>query len=820
MPELISDRNDAGRVIEQIATLEGEIAELRLQLANVSSQASDRLVQLAAGQQDFLESEARYRALIELSSQCIWTADAKGNATWVNRYWFEYSGMNMDQTLGPGWTSALHPEDSASSLQQWQQVVAGGTAYENEVRFRRSDGQYLWHLVKAAPLKNTGGELAGYIGIAVEIHERKMAAAAIAEADERLRLAVEAAGMGTWDYYPRTRESKLSMRSRAILGLAANDHLDYQGFLARVHDADRDRIATSIEEAMDPQSASEYDVDYRVVWPDGSIRWVIARGKCFFAGSGATRKPMRFTGIMLDITERKQGDQERAKLVAMIQKSPDFIAVSEVLGKILFVNESGQKLTGTRPDGGEVASKNIIDYLSWEDRSRFQTEMAPAILSGAVWEGPVHLRNFETGKLALVEMRGFGIFDEDGQLSSIATLGRDISEREKLEEQLRLAQKMEAVGRLAGGIAHDFNNLLTIIKGYGEILRDNLQADAGNLKIIDEISGAANRAAALIAQLLAFSRRQVVQAQVVNLNESLLRVKSMLGRLVGEDVAIELQLDSHLWNIKIDPAHVDQILINLAANARDALPHGGTICIRTQNCDPDKSSTVQEGGVLGEHIRLSFSDDGSGMDPETLSRSFEPFFTTKQPGNGTGLGLAIVYGIVKQNGGQVSVISEPDGGTVFTLDFPRSSEKLLITPSAPPARRLQGSENILLVEDEAGVRHMLAEFVRKHGYHVQEAASAEEAQEISHRQPIDLLITDIVMPGANGCDLGVSLTKSHPKICIIFISGYVQHAALQDALLQPGTSFIQKPFSLEELLVKMRDILDQRRGNSRRQHLQ
>jgi len=517
---------------------------------------------------------------------------------------------------------------------------------------------------------------------------------------------------------------------------------------------------------------------------------------------------MRFTGIMLDITDRKQAEQERANLIAVIQKSPDFIGVAEVQGKVLFVNQAGQKLTGLHNDD-EAASKNILDYLSPDEHSKFQQEILPAILAGNVWEGTVHLRNFETGQPTLLEMRGFGIFDEGGQLTSLAILGRDISEKKKLEEQLRVAQKMEAVGRLAGGIAHDFNNLLTVIKGYSEILHDQLQGDAVNLKIINEISRAASRAASLIAQLLAFSRRQVVQSRAVDLNQSILRVQSMLARLVGEDITIELQLDSNLWNVKMDPAQVDQILINLTANARDAMPHGGRISIQTENREEGMVPARQPDLTSGQHVRLSFSDNGSGMDSGTLTHIFEPFFTTKQMGKGTGLGLATVYGIVRQSGGQINVTSEPGRGTTFTLDFPRSTEEMPAFPSAPQGRKLQGSEKILLVEDEAGVRRMLAEFMRKHGYLVHEAANASEALKIAASQPIDLLITDIVMPGANGCDLALSLTKTHPRMHIIFMSGYIQHAALQDALLQPGTSFIQKPFSLEDIVLKMRENFDQ-----------
>ncbi|MBZ5523554.1 MAG: PAS domain S-box protein [Acidobacteriia bacterium] len=791
------------RATARIAALEHKVAELRQQLATASAQASNPLAFLA-DPQNSLENEARYHALIELSPQIIWMADPAGRVTFTNRHWHEYSGMTMEQSRGSGWTSALHPDDAEGNSRVWLDAIARGVPHMNEIRFRRNDGQYLWHLVKAAPLKSASAEVSGWIGIAIDIHERKMATAAIAEADERLRLAMEAAGMGTWDVYPELQETRWSKRSRAILGISTDDELDYQGFLARVHPADRARISASIQRAKDPQIASLYDVDYRIVRPDGTIRWVIAMGRCFFAGAGPSRKPVRFTGIMLDTTERRHAEQERAKLIAVIQHSPDLIGVAEAKGNVVFVNQSGQKLVGLHNDD-EATSKNILDYLCPEEHSRFHDEILPAIRSGTVWEGTVRLRNFETGKPTALEIRGFGIFNEDGQLSSIAALGRDISEKEKLEEQLRSAQKMEAVGRLAGGIAHDFNNLLTIIKGYSEILRDHLQEDSGNLKIINEVSGAASRASSLVAQLLAFSRRQILQSRVVDLNQSILRVQGMLARLVGEDIAIELHLDSNLWRVKMDPAQVDQILINLTANARDAMPHGGKIRIETRNCDLASE----------RHVSLSFSDNGSGMDTETLSHVFEPFFTTKETGKGTGLGLSTVYGIMQQSNGQISVTSELERGTTFTLDFPLSTEEVPVLPTVPQRRKLKGSEKILLVEDEAGVRHLLAEFMRKHGYLVHEAADAHGALKISESGSIDLLITDIVMPGANGCDLALSLARAHPQMHIIFMSGYTQHAALQEVLGQPGTSFIQKPFSLEDLLLKMRENLDQGRAKKR-----
>ena len=798
------DSRYGNRGVEKLSILQRENADLRQQLALLMSQSSDRVPFEPAG---LFYGEARYRALIELSPQVIWMADAAGNVIYTNRFWHEYSGQSYQQTLGVGAIAIVHPEDAEHTVHNWRRALRTGGAYDNEARFRRaSDGQYRWHLTRALPLKNGAGDVVRWVGISVDIHDRKISAAAVAESNERARIAVDAAGMGTWDYYPDTNETTWSPRTKEIFGLTTDERIDLQAFLKRVHPEDRERVAEKIREAKDPQSSGEYKVEYRIVMPDGGVRWVIARGKCFFPGAGATRKPARFSGVVLDITETKQAEQERDRLITVMQNSPYFISVLDLQGNVLFANRAGRELAGL-PEG---ARHSVIDCLHPEEKTLFVEKILPAIRRGNIWEGETRFANCAGGSPTIVEMRVFGITAESGELVSAAVIGRDISEKKRMEAQLALAQKMDALGKLAGGLAHDFGNLLTIISGYGEILRERLQDDSENLRLITQVCSAALKASSLTSQLMAFGKPQMVQPRLVNLAECVSRVLDMLRPLVGENIVIAAQLEHDLWNVQIDPAQVDQILINLAANSRDAMPEsGGTISIEIQNCSLGASQAPGHAFIAGDYVKLAFRDTGAGMDAETLKHIFETFFTTKQPGKGTGLGLATVHGIMQQARGQISVFSEPGRGTTFILLFPRAAQETDKPPASNEDERLRGSERILMVDDDNGVREMLGECLRKAGYSVYTAAGAQEARDVVQNHEVDLLITDIIMPGGTGRDLALEAQKIQPGLRTILMSSRVERDTLQDALRQPGTCFIAKPFSLKDMLLAVRTALDE-----------
>ncbi len=386
----------------------------------------------------------------------------------------------------------------------------------------------------------------------------------------------------------------------------------------------------------------------------------------------------------------------------------------------------------------------------------------------------------------------------------------DVTDRIRLEEQLRQAQKMEAVGMLAGGVAHDFNNLLTIITGYSQLVLNRLQTDDPNRLSIEQIIQASVRAAALTQQLLAFSRRQVLQPKVLDLNGLVASLSTMLRRLIGEDIDLRLSLGENLGRVHADPGRLEQILMNLAVNARDAMPKGGTLTLETANVYLDEHySSRHLSAKTGSYILLAVSDTGTGMDADTQARLFEPFFTTKGAGKGTGLGLSTVFGIVKQSGGSVQVYSEPGRGTSVKVYLPRVDQPAAVEPAGIPRVTPSGTETLLLVEDDDMVRHLMRETLQREGYQVTDTADPGEALRISgdHRGTIHLLITDVIMPKLSGTEMAAMLVRERPDLKVLYISGYTDNAVVNSGLLHQEVAFLQKPFTPAALVEKVHEVL-------------
>jgi signal transduction histidine kinase len=385
------------------------------------------------------------------------------------------------------------------------------------------------------------------------------------------------------------------------------------------------------------------------------------------------------------------------------------------------------------------------------------------------------------------------------------------AERAALEDQLLQSQKMEAVGRLAGGVAHDFNNLLTVILGYNDMLRERVRQDGAAMEYSDEVLHAAERASALTNQLLAFSRRQVAVPRVVDLNDIVVGIDKMLRRIIGEDIRLETRLSPGLPAVKVDPSHIDQVIMNLTVNSRDAMPDGGMLTIETAEVELSAEYAGRHIGVeAGRYVLLAVSDNGSGMDAATQARLFEPFFTTKEKGKGTGLGLSIVYGIVKQNGGDILVYSEPGSGTTFKIYLPAvtaAAESLV--PGDTGGKTTPATETILVVEDDPQVRSMTRTMLSRLGYHVVVAESADEALSIipSHEGSLDLLLTDMVMPLMSGTDLARQVQAVRPGIRVLYMSGYTDNDVIGRGVLSADTPFIQKPFTSASLSRKVREVL-------------
>ena len=459
-----------------------------------------------------------------------------------------------------------------------------------------------------------------------------------------------------------------------------------------------------------------------------------------------------------------------------------------------------------------------------EEEARHTTSAQRAILGDSLRAHPAR-RQRKDGVLIDVQMWTSPLRDEQGAINGLMEMLIDVSANRKLEAQLRMAQKMEAVGLLAGGVAHDFNNLLTAIKGFTSLLQMTLTEGDESKEFLGEINKAADRAASLTAQLLAFSRRQILRPEPLDLNARIHELERMLRLLLREDGNLTLELDANLSSVLADPGQIEQVILNLIVNARDAIRHreGGQVIVRTSNAE--LTNEFQGWGVSdapGHYVRLDVSDNGVGMDRATQARIFDPFFTTKEPGQGTGLGLATVFGIVKQSDGYVWVKSSPNGGSTFSVYLPRAkgsgrTSGPSVRTSGPVVRKTTtvATECILLVEDETSVRRVARRVLELQGYQVVEAADGATALELASRQECDLLLTDVMMPNMPGPVLAEEMRRQHPEMGILFISGHSEEV-VREGLLDPNTPFLRKPFTPSELAQKVRDALDQRPKTSAR----
>jgi PAS domain S-box-containing protein len=488
-----------------------------------------------------------------------------------------------------------------------------------------------------------------------------------------------------------------------------------------------------------------------------------------------------------------------------------FFVTDPASGRALYVSPAYEVVVGRSREHAYATPLAWIDVLHPEDRERMLAAEHATRISGKEVGSEFRILRPD-GTIRWIRRRASPVKDASGQVVRVVGIAEDITELKRTEEQLLQAQKMEAVGRLAGGVAHDFNNVLTAILGYTEMLIDEVGAQSTLREDLEEIRTATGRAAALTRQLLAFSRQQILQPVVLNSNDLIMGLEKMLRRLIGEDVNLRTATAADLGNVRADPGQVEQVLMNLVVNARDAMPKGGNLTIETANVELDAGYVDQHWPTVpGPYVMIVVSDTGSGISPEVRKRIFEPFFTTKEQGKGTGLGLSTVYGIVKQSGGYIWVYSEPGQGTTFKIYLPRVHES--IEPLAPPPKAegtLAGTETILLAEDDAALQRLTGELLMKLGYTVLTAGEAEQALALAResQRPIDLLISDVVMPGASGRDLARRLAQLRPTIRVLYTSGYTDDAIVHHGMLEPGLDFLQKPFTPLALARKVREVLD------------
>lgn len=477
-------------------------------------------------------------------------------------------------------------------------------------------------------------------------------------------------------------------------------------------------------------------------------------------------------------------------------------------GKILMCNPTLVRILGF-PSEKDLMSYNAYDL--YPKRSMRDEFLSLIKKQGRLENYEIELRGYN-GKPVHVIQNVIGTFDEKGDLKELKGYLFDITDRKKLEEQLLQSQKLEAMGRLAGGIAHDFNNLLTVILGYIDILLDSNLKNKSNYMMLEQIQTASKSAVSLTSQLLAFSRKQIIQPSIINLNSSIRNLEKMIRRLIGENIKLTSSLAEDLGYVKMDPVQTEQILLNLAVNARDAMPDGGKLTFETKNVVFDEAHASKHISVKpGDYVMLSVSDTGIGIEKDIKDKIFDPFFTTKEQGKGTGLGLATIYGIVKQGGGSIQVESEPGKGATFKIYLPRIFEIMTVDakPAAAP-QSFKGSETILLTEDDPAVLNLVNITLKDYGYKVLKAKNGKKALEICKKYPdkIKLVITDVIMPKMSGKDLAREINRAYPAMKILFMSSYADEIIVHHGILEEGVNLIQKPFSPQELVKKIRNILD------------
>jgi two-component system, cell cycle sensor histidine kinase and response regulator CckA len=652
----------------------------------------------------------------------------------------------------------------------------------------------------------------GMILLAIEdITERKRAEEARRRSERMLAHSQRMAQVGSWELDLAraddldSNELRWSDETFRIFGYEPGQVEVTNGlFFRAVHPEDRPAVRQSVAEALGGRGAGR--VDYRILRPDGA--WRIVQGWCE-ALADPRGRPLRLIGTCQDITDRRRAEED---LDRFFELSADLLCIAGLDGYFKRLNPAWVRALGFPEQ--ELLATPFIEFVHPEDRESTLAQV------GGLAEGKLTV-SFENRYRCQDGSYRWLLWmsapsPERGLIYAVA---HDITERKRAEEalrrseeQLRLAQKLEAVGRLAGGIAHDFNNLLVAINGYSALALRKLREGDPLREYVSEIRDAGRRAGSLTSQLLAFSRRQVLQPQVLDLNAVVAEMERILGRLIGEDVELRTVLRPGLGSVKADPGQVEQIIMNLAVNARDAMPRGGKLTVETDAVYLDEGYARRHVAVSpGRYVMLAVSDTGTGMDEQTQRQIFEPFFTTKERGKGTGLGLSTVYGIVKQSGGSIWVYSEVGRGTTFKVYLPLVAEGAEAYRRPPEGGEVPpGTETILVAEDEAAVRSLVREALTAYGYRVITAPDGGSALLLGERHagPIHLLLTDVVMPGVSGLELARRLGELRPGVRVLYMSGYTEDTISHHGILDAGVEFIQKPFAPEALARKVREVLD------------
>jgi PAS domain S-box-containing protein len=819
--------------------------------------------ELVSGTEALRWSESRYRDLVDTSYDLIWSVDLDGRITFVNKSSKRIYGYEPAEMIGRPYTDFVAPERLAADAETFARLLAGEAVPSYETVHRRKDGAAVTLSLRSALLRDEGGAVCGITGSATDTTQQRAAearlreqtrtvetihrvsAALAAELDrERLvQLLTDEATALTGAHFGAffdTAEGEAG-RSYPVYTLSGAPREAFAGFpsprpteifgptfrgegIVRIDDVTKD-----------PRYGK--NLPYRGM-PDGHlpVRSYLAvpvrsrTGELLGALFFGHPEPGVFTpwherivsataaqaAVALDnarLYDETRRAEKRFRL--LIDNATDIVSVLGADGTIRYESPSVERILGYAPD--ELVGRNCLDLIHPDDAGTIADILRAGVVARGV-AAPVEYRfRHKDGSWRTLESIADNLLDEPS-IAGVVVNTRDVTDRRtaeealrRSEEELRQSQKMQAIGRLAGGIAHDFNNVLTVIGGYSEMMSRRLSPHDPLYRESEEIRKAARRAASLTRQLLAFSRGQVLQPKIVDVNALVAGVEQMLRRVIGEDVALVTELDPEPGRVRVDPGQLEQVIVNLVVNARDAMPAGGTVTIETRNAPHAHGAAADAGDAADGFVTLTVRDTGTGMDAETLDHIFEPFYTTKEVGKGTGLGLAVVYAIVHRSGGTVEVESRTGGGSEFRVLLPRVGEETSPdeTPSGsnPPA---PGGETVLLAEDEDAVRQLIAAALRSIGYEVLEARDGREALDAleRHAGDVHLLVTDVVMPTMGGPELVERVGARSPRTRVLYISGYAESEAVAQSVAEGRAALLSKPFTPDQIARAVRAVLD------------
>ena len=759
------------------------------------------------------QSEERYRTILDEMADAYFEVDIAGKFTFVNDAVCRHLGYSREELIGANFRGQMVKEESDIVYKAFNNIYKTGKPEKAILyKFLRKAGTTGFAEVAGFPLQNQKGKIIGFRGVSRDITERKQVEQIILHNENRFKTLYQENPISTFTWQKKGDDFFLVDFNRASILLTEGKASKFMGKSAQELYQKRPEIIDDMLRCFKDQSL----ISRELVSQD------FAPGKILSVSYSYIHPDL----IILraeDITEHKRADealrQSEEKYRTILENIQEGYFEVDLAGNLTFLNDSLCQIFGYPKD--EFMGMNNRQYTDKENAKKLFLTFNEVFKTGKPAKAFDWQIIRKDGTTRFIEASISLKIDSSGKPIGFQGLTRDITERKqaevekaKLETQLQQSQKMESVGRLAGGVAHDFNNMLGVILGHTELALMKMVPGQPLYNNLTEIRKAAERSAELTRQLLAFARKQTVVPKVLDMNETVSGMLKMLKRLIGEDIDLNWQPKENLWPVKVDPSQIDQILANLCVNARDAIAGVGKMTIETRNITIDKGFCAAHAGFIpGEYVLIAVSDNGCGMDKETLSHLFEPFFTTKGIGQGTGLGLATVYGAVKQNNGFINVYSEPGKGTTFNIYLPRhkgkSGQTLTEAPEVPAAR---GHETILLVEDEPAILEMTTTMLEMKGYKVLAAGTPGEAIRLAreHAGEIHLLMTDVVMPEMNGRDLAKNLLSLYPQLKRLFMSGYTANVIAHHGVLDEGVYFIQKPFSISELTAKVREALEEK----------